>query len=78
MQFKFLATIALATLAVAIPNNPPPATSSDKCCSQVVAASNPAAALLLGVLGIAVQDVVGAVGLDCTVGLIFIYRNIFA
>jgi hypothetical protein len=81
MQFKFFINIvALATLAVAIPPNlGSRSTSSDlECCSQVVDANSTTATTLLGLLGIVAQGVTGKVGITCTVGLMSIYRNIFA
>ena len=49
MQFKFLATIALATAAVAIPINSPALSGRD--------AADPAASLLLRQLGNAVRGI---------------------
>ncbi|EAU87424.1 CoH1 [Coprinopsis cinerea okayama7 len=74
MQFKFLSTVALATLAVAAPapTDPTPIPPSQcntgpiQCCNTVTQASNPVAGLLLGLLGIVLQDLNVLVGLTCS------------
>jgi hypothetical protein len=86
MQFKFLATIALATLAVAAPNSPPPSgggsggsgsgSGGAVCCNQEVTNNSGLFSVITGILGIAVGNVVGSLGLDCTVGLIALYGGI--
>jgi hypothetical protein len=80
MQFKLLSTVALATLAAAIPTYstaPSGGNAGDKCCNQVVAATNPTASLLLGLIGIVVSDVVGSVGLSCTVSFVFHQHSVW-
>ncbi|EAU87425.1 CoH1 [Coprinopsis cinerea okayama7 len=74
MQFKFLSTLALASLAVAAPTGGDPApippsqcnTGPIQCCNAVTKASDPAAGVLLGLLGIVLQDLNVLVGLTCS------------
>jgi hypothetical protein len=79
MQFKFLTTIALATLAVAAPGGSPPnngsggGSSTNLCCEQVITNGDSLFGVIAGLLGIAVGDVIGAFGLDCTVDLLVLY-----
>ncbi|EAU87426.1 CoH2 [Coprinopsis cinerea okayama7 len=71
MQFKFLTTVALATLAVAVPTDPPPtnqcnAPNNLECCNSVQAPTNSGLiGTLLGLLNISVGDITGLVGLTC-------------
>ncbi|TFK43805.1 fungal hydrophobin-domain-containing protein, partial [Crucibulum laeve] len=69
MQFKLasLATVAIATLAVATPTpRDVCSTGTVQCCNSVQAASSTGVAALLGLLGIVVQDVTALVGVNCT------------
>ncbi|KAG2006257.1 CoH2 [Coprinopsis cinerea AmutBmut pab1-1] len=71
MQFKLLTTVALATLAVAVPTDPPPtdqcnAPNNLECCNSVQAPTNSGLiGTLLGLLNISVGDITGLVGLTC-------------
>ncbi|KAJ4466321.1 hydrophobin 2 [Lentinula aciculospora] len=72
MQFKLaFVTVALATLAVATPaprNEPASSCSTGpvQCCESVQSASSSPIAILLGLLGIVLQDVNVNVGLTCS------------
>ncbi|KAH6902415.1 fungal hydrophobin-domain-containing protein [Coprinopsis sp. MPI-PUGE-AT-0042] len=78
MQFKLLTTLALAAAAIAVPTGgggtppttPAPAPSCStgpiQCCNSTTKASDPAASLLLGLLGIVLQDLNVIVGLTCS------------
>ncbi|KAH7872160.1 hydrophobin 2 [Lentinula edodes] len=72
MQFKLaFVTAALATLAVATPtprNEPASSCSTGpiQCCDSVQSASSSPVAILLGLLGIVLQDVNVNVGLTCS------------
>ncbi|KAK7464765.1 sc3 hydrophobin [Stygiomarasmius scandens] len=68
MQFTRLASIAaLATLAVATPVRRDECTTGPiQCCNSVQSADSPAASLLLGLLGVVVQDVTALVGITCS------------
>ncbi|GJE88254.1 hydrophobin family protein [Phanerochaete sordida] len=61
-----LTTLALPLLAVATPA-PLAARQSDvQCCNSTEDANSAAGTALLGLLGIAVQDVTGLIALDCS------------
>ncbi|KAH6907288.1 hydrophobin-319 [Coprinopsis sp. MPI-PUGE-AT-0042] len=71
MQFKFLSTLALATLAIAAPTGGTPpsqqcSTGSVQCCDSVQAANSPGVGLLAGLLGIVLGPITGQVGLTCS------------
>ncbi|KIK67773.1 hypothetical protein GYMLUDRAFT_237980 [Collybiopsis luxurians FD-317 M1] len=73
MQFKLaFVTAALASLAVATPTprGGEPASSCTtgpiQCCNSVQSASSSGVGLLLGLLGIVLQDLDVLVGLDCS------------
>ncbi|KAF8985272.1 fungal hydrophobin-domain-containing protein [Cyathus striatus] len=74
MQFKLsVATLALATLAVATParRNIPASqcsgsTGALQCCDSTGKATDPSIANILGPLGIVVQDVTALVGVTCS------------
>ncbi|KAJ7200289.1 fungal hydrophobin, partial [Mycena pura] len=70
MFFKLplLATAILATLAVAAPNAPPAAPgTTNLCCSTVGTNANPVVSLLAALLGVSLTDVLGNIGVGCTV-----------
>jgi Fungal hydrophobin len=74
MQFKLLTTLALAAAAIAVPtgggSTPAPAPSCEtgpiQCCNSVTKASDPVAGVLLGLLGIVLQDLNVLVGVTCS------------
>ncbi|KAK1234099.1 hypothetical protein PQX77_002703, partial [Marasmius sp. AFHP31] len=66
---KFFAISALTTLAVATPiieRAGSCTTGSLECCKSVTTAKDPVASLLIGLLGIIIQDVNVGVGLTCS------------
>jgi hypothetical protein len=84
MQFKLLASIALATLAVAAPGGSPSGGGSGSgsgsggavCCNQQVQNNSGLGGILAGILDINLGNVIGSLGLDCTVSLIAFYCGI--
>ncbi|KAH6902458.1 fungal hydrophobin-domain-containing protein [Coprinopsis sp. MPI-PUGE-AT-0042] len=67
MQFKLLTTLALAAAAIAAPAAAPScSTGPVQCCNSVSTAKDPATALLLGLLGVVVQDVNIPIGVTCS------------
>ncbi|KAF8897801.1 hydrophobin-251 [Infundibulicybe gibba] len=74
MQFKasVLATVALATLAVATPTRRTDTPASQcntgdlQCCDSTQAADSSSIAGLLGLLGVVVGDITALVGLNCS------------
>jgi hypothetical protein len=86
MQFKLLTTIALASLAVAVPTNSPPPSGGGSssgsgsggavCCNQAVQNNSGLGGILAGILDINLGNVIGSLGLDCTVSLIAFYCGI--
>ncbi|KAJ7194393.1 hydrophobin-3 [Mycena pura] len=67
-KLPLIATAFLATLAVAIPNAPPPPPgTTNLCCSTVGTNANPVISTLAALLGVSLTDVLGNIGVGCTV-----------
>ncbi|KAJ7196624.1 fungal hydrophobin [Mycena pura] len=67
-KLPLLATAILATLAVAAPNAPPPPPgTTNQCCSTVGTNKNPVVSAVAALLGVDISDVLGNIGVGCTV-----------